>query len=69
MSDLVEVLTAAALEAIAAEAPDLRRDPERIRGVTLELHLDGRGRIDEGCCFVERRVNVGRLLGDRGPKV
>jgi len=60
MSDLVELLTAAALAAIAAEAADLRRDPERIRGITLELHLDARGRIDDGRCFVERRLKARR---------
>ena len=58
MIDLVELLTAAALE-----APDLRRDPERIRGIVLELHLDARGRVDDGRCFVERRLKP--IRGDR----
>jgi hypothetical protein len=34
-------------------------ETERIRGVVLELHLDGRGGIEEGRCFVERRAKLG----------
>ncbi len=60
MSDLITRLTEAAVEAIAAEAPDLRRDPERIRGITLEIHLDARGRVDDGRCWVERRLKARR---------
>ena len=59
-TDLVDAIVAAAEAAIRDEAADLRRDPVRIRSVVLELYLDARGRVDEGRCFVERRVKAGR---------
>lgn len=59
-SDLVERLTAAASAAIANEAPELGRDPGRLRGIVIDLRLNGRGAITEGTAYIERRVTLPR---------
>lgn len=60
MSNLVDLLTQAAVAAIANERPDLEREPERLRGVVLELSINrGRGggvTAIEGVAYVERRL-------------
>ena len=60
MSDLVDRLTQAAAEAIANERPELERDPERLRGLVLDLRLGPQGQIVEGTAYVERRVRLPR---------
>lgn len=71
MSTLVERLTAAAAEAIANEAPELARDPNRLRGVMLELKISQRGGsapyVSEGTCYIERRAHLpkGEVLSCR----
>ncbi len=57
--DLVDRLTAAA-DAIANEAQSLAYEPERIRGVVIELYLNARGQVDDGRAFVERKAKVRR---------
>jgi len=58
--DLVTRLTEAAVEAIANERPDLEREPERLRGVVLDLKINGQGIVVDGACYVERKVRSGR---------
>jgi len=62
MANLMERLTEAATAAIRNEGPSLRHEPERIRGVVLELSVASNGTIGEGSLYVERRVpqRVGR---------
>jgi len=43
VTDLIERLTSAAVEAIVAERPSLEHAPERLCRVVLELRLDGTG--------------------------
>ena len=54
--DLIARLTDAAAEAIANEQQSLSYDPHRLRGIVLELRIDGRGAVVEGTCYVERKV-------------
>lgn len=63
MTDLIERLQVAASDAIANERPSLVYEPHRLRGVTLELRIDGKGAVVESTCWVERRTKV--LRGDR----
>ena len=58
--DLIERLTDAAAEAIENERPSLEHAPERLRGIVLDLKIDGRGAVVEGACYVERRVKARR---------
>ncbi len=57
---LVDKIVAAAEAAIRQEAADLCRDPARIRSVVLELYVNGRGQVDDGRCYVERKLKPGR---------
>jgi len=56
VTDLIERLTDAAAEAIANERQGLSYEPHRLRGIVLELRIDGKGAVVEGTCYVERRV-------------
>lgn len=65
MSTLVERLQAAAAEAIANEAPELSREPKRLRGVVLEFKLRPNGTststaVVEATCYVERQAVIPR---------
>ena len=59
-TDLVERLTAAAVEAIKAEARALEYEPHRLRGITVELEVANNGAVIDGRCWVERRVAARR---------
>ncbi len=55
-ADLIERLTEAAAEAIANERQGLNYEPDRLRGIVLELRIDGKGAVVEGTCYVERKT-------------
>ena len=61
--DLIERLTEAAAAAIANERQGLEYAPERLRGIVLDLKIDGKGVVVEGVCYLERRVRP--IRGDR----
>jgi hypothetical protein len=54
--DLVQRLADAAAAAIQNEAAELRREPERVRSIVLDLTLDRRGVVSEGAVYIERCV-------------
>jgi len=58
-SDLIERLT----EAIATERQGLSYEPDRLRGIVLDLKIDAKGAIFEGTCYVERKTKA--IRGDR----
>ena len=63
MTDLITRLTDAATAAIANERQSLAYEPHRLRGIVLELRIDGKGAVVEGVCYVERRTRP--IRGDR----
>jgi len=65
MPDLIERLQEAALAAIANETPALTHRPETVRGLTLELVLNGSGQLTEAVAFIERRSSGPALLARR----
>ncbi len=58
--DLVEALTAAAAEAIANERQGLEYEPNRVKGIHIELAVANGGAVIAGRCWVERRVKLRR---------
>jgi len=58
--DLVEALTAAAVEAIANERPALEYEPNRLRGVTIELEVANNGAVIDGRAWIERKLTPRR---------
>ena len=63
MTDLIERLTAAAAEAIAAEKQSLSYDQDRVKGIHIELELTKGGAAIEGRAWIERKVKP--IRGDR----
>ena len=55
-NDLIERLQVAASEAITNERQSLSYEPHRLRGIVLELRIDGKGAVVEGTCYVERKI-------------
>lgn len=69
MTDLTERLQEAAAAAIADVMPSIAPDPRRIRRVTIELDMANGCEVTSGTAWIERTVNVNRLLGlGKGPK-
>ena len=62
-SDLLERLIAAATAAILDERRGLSYEPDRLRGIHIELELTKSGAAIEGRCWVERRTRP--IRGDR----
>ncbi len=62
-NDLIERLQVAASDAIANEKQSLAYEPHRLRGIVLELRIDGKGAVVEGTCYVERKTKA--IKGDR----
>ncbi len=60
MTDLVERLQAAAAAAIADERLSLEHEPNRLRGIMIELEVANGGAVIDGRCWVERKVKAGR---------
>ena len=57
---LTDRLVDAAADAIRNERPELERDPDRLRGVVLDLQINSAGVVVDGTCFVERRTKGSR---------
>lgn len=64
MPDLVERLADSARDAVLNERPSLEADPARLRGLVVDLKLDGRGQIVDGTAYVELKGRPHR--GGRG---
>ncbi len=59
-------LTEAAAAAIADVMPAIAAEPKRVRLLTIELELANGGQVKGGTAWIERAVNVNKLLGVRG---
>ena len=67
MSDLAELLKAAAVAAIDDLSPAVLADPRKLRLLTVELEIANNGtKVTGGRAWLERSVNVSTLL-DPGP--
>ena len=53
--DLVEVLTAAAVEAIANERQGLEYEPNRVKGLHIELEVANGGAVIDGRAWIEHK--------------
>ncbi len=63
MTDLQDRLTEAAAAAIADVMPAIEADPRKVRRLTVELELANGGQVEGGTAWIERAVNVNKLLG------
>ena len=68
MTDLVESLTAAATAAIADIMPAIEAEPRKVRILTIELELANGCEVKGGTAWIERAVNINRLLRAGGPR-
>ncbi len=68
MIDLTERLTAAATAAIADIMPAIEAEPRKVRLVTIELEVAGGCEVKGGTAWIERAVNINRLLRAGGPR-
>ncbi len=66
MSDLTEQLQAAASAAIADVMPAIEAEPKKVRLLTIELEVANGCQVKGGTAWIERAVNVNKLLGTRG---
>ena len=66
MTDLTERLQAAACAAIADVMPAIEAEPKRVRLLTIELELANGAQVKGGTAWIERAVNVNKLLGVSG---
>ena len=64
MTDLTESLARAVVAAIADTVPTIEADPNAVRYVTVEIEISG-GKPAHARAWVERGVNLGKLLGGR----
>ena len=62
-TDLTERLQAAACAAIADVMPAIEAEPRKVRRLTVELELANGGQVKGGTAWIERAVNVNKLLG------
>ena len=60
---LQDHLTEAAAAAIADVMPAIAADPRKVRLVTIELELANGGQVKGGTAWIERKVDLGKLLG------
>ncbi len=67
MTELQQSIARVAVGALVESLAAVEADPKAIRFLTVEVELQ-RGKPIEARSWVERRCNVGKLLGDRGPK-
>ena len=58
--DLVEALTAAAVEAIANERQGLEYEPNRVKGIHIELQVANGGAVIDGRAWIERELRPRR---------
>ena len=68
MSDLTTKLQEAASAAIADVMPAIEADPRKVRLVTIELEVANGCEVKAGTAWIERAVNVNRLLTSGGPR-
>ena len=68
MSDLTERLQAAATAAIRDVEPAIAASGRRLRMVTVEVEVGTLGEVIAATCWIENKVNVGRLLRAGGPR-
>jgi hypothetical protein len=68
-TDLLTRLHAAVTAALDDLRPDLERDPQSIRGVTIELTIGPGGWLADAVSFVERRKKAAQLGLLDHPKV
>jgi hypothetical protein len=69
VSDLSELMKAAAVAAIDDLSPSVLADPRKLRLVTIELGITNNGtRVTGGRAWLERAVNLRNLL-EMGPAV
>ncbi len=66
MSDLVTHLQEAAAAAIADVMPAIEADPRKVRLLTIELEVANGCQVKAGTAWIERAVNVNKILGVRG---
>ena len=66
MTDLQDHLTEAAAAAIADVMPAIEADPRKVKTVMIELELAGGVQVRAGTAWIERAVNVSKLLGVKG---
>ncbi len=66
MTDLTERLQAAAHAAIADVAPGIEAAGSRLRLLTVEVEIDGKGRVTGATAWLQNQINVNRVLGLRG---
>ena len=60
MPDLVTRLTEAAAEAIANERQGLEYEPNRVRGIHIELEVANGGAVIDGRAWIERKLKPRR---------
>ena len=63
MTDLTERLARAAVAAIADNRPAIEAAGPKLGLLTLELEIDGRGRVTGGVAWTQLRINTNKLLG------
>ena len=60
---LQDHLAEAAAAAIADVMPAIAADPRKVRRLTIELEVVNGYRVTGGVAWIERGVNLGKLLG------
>ena len=65
-ADLTTRLTEAAAAAIADVAPGIEAAGPRLRLLTVEVEVDGKGRVTGATAWLQKQINVNRLLGVSG---
>ena len=67
MTTLTDRLAEAAVAAIRDVGPTLEQDARRVRYLTVELELANAGEVVGAVAWIERRLDVRRLLGEGAP--
>ncbi len=62
-TDLTTRLQEAACAAIADVAPGIEAADSRLRLLTVEVEIDGKGRVVGATAWLQNQINVNRLLG------
>ena len=68
MTDLTQRLQAAATTSIPDIMPAIEAEPRKVRLVTIELEVANGCEVTGGTAWIERAVNVNRLLTSGGPR-
>ncbi len=62
-ADLTTRLQEAAAAAIRDVAPGIEAAGSRLRLLTVEVEVDGRGRVTGATAWLQNQINVNRVLG------